>query len=33
MIKKKAEALGIDVIGIGNIERYENAPVFPLPKS
>jgi len=33
MIKKKAEALGIDVIGIGNIERYENAPVLMNPKT
>lgn len=33
MIKEKAKDLGIDVIGIGNIERYENAPVMLNPKT
>lgn len=33
MIKEKAKSLGIDVLGIGNIERYENAPILMNPKS
>lgn len=33
MIKEKAKDLGIDVIGIGNIERYKNAPTLMNPKT
>lgn len=33
MIKEKAKNLGIDVIGIGNIERYKNAPLLLNPKT
>ena len=31
MIKEKAKELGIDVIGIGNIERFRNAPTLLSP--
>ncbi|NLC45458.1 MAG: hypothetical protein GX783_14405 [Clostridiales bacterium] len=33
MIKEEAKELGIDVIGIGNIERYKNAPELMSPKT
>jgi len=33
MIKKKAEDLGIDVLGIGSIDRYANAPLLMNPKT
>ena len=33
MIKKKAKSLGIDVIGIADIDRYTNAPVLMSPKT
>lgn len=33
MIKKRAKELGIDVLGVGNIERFENAPVLMSPKT
>jgi epoxyqueuosine reductase len=32
MIKEKAKSLGADVVGIGNIERWEGAPVQMDPK-
>ncbi|NMB98040.1 MAG: (4Fe-4S)-binding protein, partial [Clostridiaceae bacterium] len=33
MIKEKAKDLGIDVIGIGSIDRYKNAPTLMNPKT
>ena len=33
MIKEKAKSLGIDVIGIADIDRYTNAPVLMSPKT
>lgn len=33
MIKEKAKELGIDCIAIGNIERFEGAPVLMSPKT
>lgn len=33
MIKERAKELGIDCIAIGNIERFENAPILMSPKS
>ena len=33
MIKDKAAELGIDCVAIGNIERFENAPVLMSPKT
>ena len=33
MIKRKAKELGIDCIAVGNIERFESAPVLMSPKS
>ena len=33
MIKDKAKELGIDCIAIGNIERFEDAPVLMSPKT
>ena len=33
MIKEKAKELGIDVVGIGSIDRYENAPPLMNPKT
>jgi epoxyqueuosine reductase len=33
MIKEKAKELGIDIIGIGSIDRYKNAPKLMNPKT
>jgi epoxyqueuosine reductase len=33
MIKNKAKELGLDMVGIANIERYENAPPMMNPKN
>jgi len=33
MIKNKAKELGLDIVGIANIERYENAPPMMNPKN
>ena len=33
MIKQKAAELGIDCIAIGNIERFQNAPILMSPSS
>ena len=33
MIKDKAKELGIDIVGIGNIERYKEAPPLMNPKN